>query len=153
MSPLCYQNAKDPQRLERKRHIGNDVVVFVFKEGNQPFDPSLIRSEFNHIFAVIRIDHKSEGKTYYRIGFASKDGVHSIEPALPFPPVFEKNDRFKDFLLTKAINSERAAMYAPSFVAKLSKTRKTLLRDIVSEMGLSQEACKKGFFSKLKKNR
>jgi hypothetical protein len=37
----------DEQQIERKRHIGNDIVMIVFKEGSQPFDPQVMRSKFN----------------------------------------------------------------------------------------------------------
>ena len=40
----------DAQRVERKRHIGNDVVVLVFKEqANETdyFDPQILTSHFN----------------------------------------------------------------------------------------------------------
>ena len=40
-------------------------------------------------------------QTHYRVGFSSKQGVHSYEPPLPFPGIFEKNDTFRHFLLTK----------------------------------------------------
>lgn len=33
-------------QLERKRHIGNDVVTLVFKEGNTPFNPACLTSQF-----------------------------------------------------------------------------------------------------------
>eukprot|EP01101_Sappina_pedata_P007987 TRINITY_DN4332_c0_g1_i1.p1 TRINITY_DN4332_c0_g1~~TRINITY_DN4332_c0_g1_i1.p1 ORF type:complete len:772 (-),score=183.95 TRINITY_DN4332_c0_g1_i1:143-2458(-) len=135
VSTMLPNDLDDPQRLERKRHIGNDVVTLIFKEGDQPFVPTSIRTEFTHIFVVIQVDHIKDGKTYYRVAFASKDGTHSIEPALPHPAVFEKGDRFKDFLLTKAINSERAAMYAPNFVAKMTKTRRILFKEVASDLG------------------
>lgn len=143
----------DEQQVERKRHLGNDVVVFVFKETSEPFNPAWIKSEFNHIFLVVQVDHKTEDKTFYKVSIASRDGVHSYEPSLPHPPVFEKNDRFKDFLLTKAINSERAAMYAPSFLQKMARTRKQLLRDIAAKFSGASYAPssgkRKGFFSRL----
>lgn len=44
----------DEQQLERKRHLGNDVVVIVYKEGNQKFNPACIHSMFNHMFIVIQ---------------------------------------------------------------------------------------------------
>lgn len=43
---LPYQ-AHDPQRVERKRHLGNDVVLIIFNESNSPFDPCEIHSHFN----------------------------------------------------------------------------------------------------------
>eukprot|EP01102_Stenamoeba_stenopodia_P011158 TRINITY_DN3415_c0_g2_i1.p1 TRINITY_DN3415_c0_g2~~TRINITY_DN3415_c0_g2_i1.p1 ORF type:complete len:478 (-),score=87.64 TRINITY_DN3415_c0_g2_i1:136-1569(-) len=142
----------DEQQVERKRHLGNDVVVFVFKETDSPFNPSWIKSEFNHIFIVVQLDHKEGDKTFYKVQIASKDGVHSYEPTLPYPAVFEKNDRFKDFILTKAINSERAAMYAPSFVKAMARTRKELLRNIASRFApssLKESGKRKGFFHRL----
>jgi hypothetical protein len=34
-------------QLERKRHLGNDIVVIIFVDGTTPFSPSLLKSEFN----------------------------------------------------------------------------------------------------------
>src|SRR3990167_4904845 len=36
-------------QLERKRHIGNDIAIIVFNESNEPFDTSLITSQFVHV--------------------------------------------------------------------------------------------------------
>ena len=46
--------ANDEQKLERKRHLGNDVVVLVYKEGSTPFNPTCIHSMFNHIFVIVQ---------------------------------------------------------------------------------------------------
>jgi hypothetical protein len=56
----------DPQQIERKRHIGNDIVVIIFQEGTTPFYPGCIRSYFNHVFFVIRKELSETGKTMYR---------------------------------------------------------------------------------------
>lgn len=37
----------DEQQIDRKRHLGNDIVIIVFKEGTQKFDPTVIKSQFN----------------------------------------------------------------------------------------------------------
>jgi hypothetical protein len=50
----------DLQRVERKRHLGNDVVVIIFKEGPGAFDPLCIKSHFNHVFIVVQVDRKSK---------------------------------------------------------------------------------------------
>jgi len=44
-----------------------------------------------------------------------------------------KNNEFREFLLTKLINSERAAMYGPDFKAKMIRTQKQLLEDMSKE--------------------
>jgi hypothetical protein len=41
------------EQIERKRHIGNDVVVLVFKESDKPFPVSCLTSQFDHIVAVV----------------------------------------------------------------------------------------------------
>lgn len=47
VATLIPHTPGDVQQVERKRHIGNDMVVVIFKEGKTPFDPNLIRSQFN----------------------------------------------------------------------------------------------------------
>lgn len=37
---------EDVQRVERKRHLGNDVVNIIFNDSNQPFDPLSIVTNF-----------------------------------------------------------------------------------------------------------
>lgn len=43
----------DDQQLEKKRHIGNDVVVIVFQDGDTPIAPASIKSYFNHVFIIV----------------------------------------------------------------------------------------------------
>ena len=44
----------DPQKLQRKRHIGNDIVCVVFLEAdNTAFSPACIKSHFLHTFIVV----------------------------------------------------------------------------------------------------
>ena len=87
----------DSQQLGRKRHIGNDIVLFIFKEDKEPLDVSTFVSEMNHVFIVV---HKCKevhdtAATRYLVNFASKGGVHSFAPQLPYPPVFEKTNVFR----------------------------------------------------------
>ena len=56
VSTMLPYKENDPQQLDRKRHIGNDVVVVIFKESNGPDDTvdlRSFRSHFNHIFIVV----------------------------------------------------------------------------------------------------
>jgi len=50
-------------------------------------------------------------------------------PYLPSPAIFERK-YLRNYLLTKLINGERAAMYAFDFKDKLERTRKTVLGEI-----------------------
>eukprot|EP01103_Thecamoeba_quadrilineata_P000571 TRINITY_DN10498_c0_g1_i1.p1 TRINITY_DN10498_c0_g1~~TRINITY_DN10498_c0_g1_i1.p1 ORF type:complete len:825 (+),score=206.31 TRINITY_DN10498_c0_g1_i1:38-2512(+) len=54
VSTFLPYTQNDTQQLERKRHIGNDIVVIVFLDGNKPWSPDSFCSHFNHIFCVVR---------------------------------------------------------------------------------------------------
>lgn len=56
VSTMLPYNEIDPQQIDRKRHIGNDVVVVIFKETSGPddvVDLCSFRSHFNHVFIVV----------------------------------------------------------------------------------------------------
>ncbi len=69
------------KQIERKRHIGNDIVTIVFQDvedDKEPdFTPSSARSQFQHIFALVtynKIDnsyrfYKSNDLHYFWINF------------------------------------------------------------------------------------
>lgn len=41
-------------QLQRKRHIGNDIVALIYQEGQTPFFSDIIKSQFLHCFLVVR---------------------------------------------------------------------------------------------------
>jgi len=139
VASLLPYNPNDAQNLERKRHHGNDIIVIIFKEGNQPFSPSIMRSELNHIFVVVSIVPKSitgRDGTFYKIEIATKDGVPPYGPPLPYPSIFEKNDSLRELLFTKLINGERASLHGcPNFRNKVISARKILLENLEKEYG------------------
>ena len=59
------------KKLERKRHIGNDIVTIVFQdldENQEPdFTPSSARSQFQHIFALVVYSKKDNSYKYIYI--------------------------------------------------------------------------------------
>lgn len=55
VSTLLPYTDNDPQQLQRKRHIGNDIVAIVFQEENTPFCPDMIASHFLHAFIVVQV--------------------------------------------------------------------------------------------------
>jgi len=132
VAPMLPTNPKDPQQVEKKRHIGNDVVVIIFKDGDsEPFDPCCITSEFNHIFLVITQDKNRKTGTWYRIGVTTRDGLSPIEPQLPGIPIFEKNEIFRHLLLTKMINCERAAMHSAAFKERMERVKEQQLKSVL----------------------
>jgi len=122
------------QQIEKKRHIGNDIVVIIFRdEGCEPFSPNQINSHFNNVFIVVEPTRDSSGVRYYKIAIVAKSGVPVAAPMLPYGGVFEKNEQLRDFLLFKMINSERMALYTSEFISKFKRSRQALLDDIVEK--------------------
>lgn len=122
VSTLLPLYKKDPQQLERKKHIGNDRVVIVFKDGNKPMPPDSIHSKSNQIVILLQVDEnqmakKNNNKTYYRMGVARKRTVPRFEPPLPDPPVFEKDEEFREFLLSKCLSGLGATHFSSEFKA------------------------------------
>lgn len=70
VSTLLPFTANNRQQLLRKRHIGNDIVTIVFQEpGAQPFTPKNIRSQFQHVFVVVRAINPCTDNAQYRLVF------------------------------------------------------------------------------------
>ncbi|EPZ36240.1 Rap GTPase activating proteins domain-containing protein [Rozella allomycis CSF55] len=133
VAPLLPYSATDKQQLEKKRHIGNDIVVILFQDSDTPFRISTITSKQNHVICVIK--PQGEG---YKMTIVHKNGVPAYTPELPDPTYFERNAVSRDFLLHKLVNGERACYKAPSFAPKISRTRSVLIKDVV-EKGLASQ--------------
>jgi len=52
--PLLLYSDNNPQQIQRKRHIGNDVCVVIFDEADTPLDPTLLTSKFNHVQVIVK---------------------------------------------------------------------------------------------------
>jgi RAP1 GTPase activating protein 1 len=125
---LPYTNG-DPQQLQRKRHIGNDIVTIVFQEESTPFSPDMIASHFLHAFIVIQPFTKDS----YKICVAARNSVPFFGPSLPQNGVISK-DNIKQFLLTKLINAENACYKAEKFAKLEFRTRSSLLQNLVDDL-------------------
>ncbi|XP_078240884.1 rap1 GTPase-activating protein 1 isoform X5 [Pogona vitticeps] len=108
----------DAQQLQRKRHIGNDIVAIVFQDENTPFVPDMIASNFLHAYVVVQLHHGALGETLYKVSVTARDDVPFFGPPLPNPAVFKKGTEFREFLLAKLINAEYSCYQAEKF-AKL----------------------------------
>jgi len=125
---LPYQEA-DKQQLERKRHIGNDIVIIIYQDGDTIYRPTTISSRQIHVVFLIK-SHMKDGKRFYSLAVISREEVPLFAPDLPPEPMFEKGDEFRTFLYTKLLNAERACYEAPVLFNKLSRTRNALLTDL-----------------------
>lgn len=64
-------------QLQRKRHIGNDIVAVVFQEENTPFVPDIIQSNFLHAYVVVQVENACTGNVTYKV--SSKDSEYCIK--------------------------------------------------------------------------
>lgn len=97
------------------------------------------------IFAVVTSEPNDRG---WRIAIYCDESVPLFGPSLPCPPVFEDPYNFREFLLVKLINGEKATFDTPTFSRKRERTLDTLLRDMYQEH--SQDA--RGNVSSVREN-
>ncbi|XP_071008400.1 GTPase-activating Rap/Ran-GAP domain-like protein 3 isoform X1 [Oncorhynchus clarkii lewisi] len=134
VSTMLPYSKENKQQVERKRHIGNDIVTIVFQEGEDAspsFKPSMIRSHFTHIFALVRYNSQNDS---YRLKIFSEESVPLFGPPLPSPPVFTDHQEFRDFLLVKLINGEKATLETPTFAQKRQRTLDMLIRSLYQDL-------------------
>jgi hypothetical protein len=86
------------------------------------------------VFAVVTNDKvgDTDGSTW-RIAIYCDESVPLFGPSLPCPPVFEDPGNFREFLLVKLINGEKATFDTPTFSRKRERTLDMLLRDMYQE--------------------
>ena len=113
VSTLLPHSKIERQQLERKRHIGNDIVTIVFQETNTPFHPECITSQFIHVYLVVT-PINNEG-TLFKVTVMHRDSVPSFGPVIHQSQTFDCDSTFKHWLLTKLINAEIAACRSNSF--------------------------------------
>lgn len=54
-------------QLQRKRHIGNDIVAILFQEENTPFVPDMIASNFLHAYIVVQVVNPCTDNVLYKV--------------------------------------------------------------------------------------
>ncbi|XP_015192443.2 rap1 GTPase-activating protein 1 isoform X3 [Lepisosteus oculatus] len=130
----------DMQQLQRKRHIGNDIVAIVFQDESTPFVPDMIASNFLHAYIVVQVENPCSDNTLYKVSVTARDDVPFFGPALPDPAVFKKGPEFHEFLLTKLINAEYACYKAEKFAKLEERTRTALLETLYEELHLNSQS-------------
>ncbi|KAG9337669.1 hypothetical protein JZ751_028306 [Albula glossodonta] len=126
----------DTQQLQRKRHIGNDIVAIVFQEENTPFVPDMIASNFLHAYVVVQVENACSDNVLYKVSVTARDDVPFFGPALPDPA----GPEFHEFLLTKLINAEYACYKADKFAKLEERTRTALLETLYEELHINSQS-------------
>ncbi|XP_042569068.1 rap1 GTPase-activating protein 1-like isoform X7 [Cyprinus carpio] len=130
----------DTQQLQKKRHIGNDIVAIVFQEENTPFVPDMIASNFLHAYVVVQVENACSDNVLYKVSVTARDDVPFFGPPLPSLAIFKKGPEFREFLLTKLINAEYACYKAEKFAKLEERTRSALLETLYEELHINSQA-------------
>ncbi|XP_032901523.1 rap1 GTPase-activating protein 2 isoform X2 [Amblyraja radiata] len=130
----------DTQQLQRKRHIGNDIVALVFQEENTPFVPDMIASNFLHAYIVVQLEPTAESEATYKVSVTAREDVRRFGPPLPSPALFKKGPEFREFLLTKLINAESACYKSEKFAKLENRTRAALLDNLYEDLHNQSQA-------------
>ncbi|XP_061893562.1 rap1 GTPase-activating protein 1 isoform X7 [Entelurus aequoreus] len=130
----------DSQQLQRKRHIGNDIIAIVFQDANTPFVPDMIQSNFLHAYVVVQLDKACTDYVAYKVSVTARDDVPFFGPALPDPAVFKKGPELREFLFTKLINAEYACYKAEKFAKLEERTRSALLETLYEDLHVNSQS-------------
>ncbi|CAF0736235.1 unnamed protein product [Rotaria sordida] len=134
VSTLLPFTHTDTTQIQRKRHIGNDIVTIVFQEENTPFHPSMIKSNFLHAFLVVQ-PVQVLSRTCYKMALVTRDDIEI------FPPILQRNvvyvrgaEQLKPFILSKLINAEYAAYRCRTFSLLQERTRCSYLKTLCENL-------------------
>ncbi|UJR37223.1 hypothetical protein I4U23_029932 [Adineta vaga] len=171
VSTLLPFTHTDSSQIQRKRHIGNDIVTIVFQEENTPFHPSMIKSNFLHVFLVVQ-PVQVLSRTCYKMTLVTRDDIEPFTPILQRNVVYVRTAEYlKPFILSKLINAEFAAYRCRTFSLLQERTRcsylKTLCENLTEKsydllcdeqkrassrrLSLLSNSSKKRYFSNVKK--
>eukprot|EP01090_Pellita_catalonica_P007893 TRINITY_DN18505_c0_g1_i1.p1 TRINITY_DN18505_c0_g1~~TRINITY_DN18505_c0_g1_i1.p1 ORF type:complete len:555 (+),score=82.97 TRINITY_DN18505_c0_g1_i1:109-1665(+) len=131
VSTLLPYTENDPQQIEKKRHIGNDIVTVVFQDvgTNVELAPNIVLSKFTEILIVVR----AEGDGTYRASVSRKRGTPPFHPHLCNRCTLAKDERTREILLATMVLGEMAAYKGPSFLAKIRDARNVMLTNYILE--------------------
>ncbi|KAI0989020.1 hypothetical protein GJ496_005698 [Pomphorhynchus laevis] len=129
VSTLLPHCPSDPQQIERKRHIGNDIVTIIFQEPGAHFCPSVISSQFLQVYICVQpVDADS-----YRVAVAAKSNISRFGPFIEGVGQYRKDDMFRKCLFSKLINAQIAACNSTGKIGSMLRKRRNMLFDQLFE--------------------
>jgi len=153
--PLCKN---DTQQIERKRHLGNDVVVVAFHECKSlteftPWHASTITTKYIHVYVVVHaiplteeekqhppsLDGSDIGNVKYRVAILKRESVPEFGPPLPLPPIFYDKTLLREYLLNLLVSATMSSLRAPKFKDQMLRTQKLGLQNIIENYCPGQE--------------
>ena len=143
VSTLLPLHEDDPQRLERKRHLGNDIIVIVFIEKGK-INPSCFRSKFTQVLVCVQKigveNDASDPIPLYHISVVVKSEVGPCYPSNLQDTIVRGDEKLRAALLAFMINLERAVLQSVDIFIKLWKKSRMLMLNELIELCSSEEA-------------
>ena len=133
ISSMLPYDETDPQQIQRKRHIGNDIVAIIFQEEGSVYVPGTFKSHFLMVIFIIQAVKDAFNQTLYKVSLIANQDCASFNPLLPHPPVYLSGEEFRIFLFTKLINGEISAMKTPKLFNLDCRTRTQLLEKLIEK--------------------
>jgi RAP1 GTPase activating protein 1 len=93
-----------------------------------------LQSNFLHAYLVVQPIDPGTERARYRVSVTARDDVPFFGPQLPSPAIFRKGQELRNFLLTKLINAENAALKAEKFAKLAERTRCSLLDGLYNNL-------------------
>ena len=126
----------DEQKTEKKRHIGNDFCVLIFKEGNDMVDLSSFKSHFNSIFMIVRkMDSKISGDdgTQYMVETWRGRDIPEFEPYLPAKGRYIPKESMREYVLSTLINGQISSYGGAEMKPKMAQAREVCIQNMIPE--------------------
>lgn len=126
VSTMLPYSKNENQQINRKRFIGNDIVVVVFQEPNAlQINPNTFYTQFTHVVICVKLTLNGD----YIVSVSRKNDVPYFGP--PISRIYKKGAKFREFVLTKIINAEHAAYLSNKFYTMSIRTRHQMLKSII----------------------
>ncbi|KAJ3224404.1 hypothetical protein HK099_008509, partial [Clydaea vesicula] len=140
VSTLLPYSTECSQQIQRKRHIGNDIVCIVFLDGDCQFDPACIKSQFLHIYIIVKEELSDSNVLGYRVMVTTNTDVGFFGPTLTQNGTFFNKNELLEFLLTKMINGENSAYKAPKFQRPQTRARNAMIDEVLKDFSKKERS-------------
>ncbi|KAL7677435.1 hypothetical protein ACOME3_003674 [Neoechinorhynchus agilis] len=106
VATLLPFNPNDPQQIEKKRHIGNDIVAIVLQEHGAKFCPSVIGSHFLQVFVCLQRQSEDDNDNMIKVEVAATPEVSKFGPYMEASYSYE-DPTFRQLLYRKDSRYQR----------------------------------------------
>lgn len=121
-------------RLQRRMSMGTSGSAKLLVKSNKSTKlshdmiPKITRAKLN----VAAKERQTNPPVQFRVEVVNKDGVSASEPKLPAVPIFMAGPYFREWMLTKLVNSERASYFSKHFAKPIERTREALFAELLA---------------------